>query len=76
MIPGTGSRDSLPTNVKTKATEFHQRDGTVLYGIQVLRPTARWVDFTRNGKIDLYKDPQARDDMREYLRKLPDPKRS
>jgi hypothetical protein len=40
-----------------------------------MRPVARWVDFTRNGEIDLYKDPQARDDMREYLRQLPDPKK-
>lgn len=61
--------------MKTRATEFPQRDGTVLYGIQVMRPVARWVDFTRNGEIDLYKDPQARDDMREYLRQLPDPKK-
>jgi hypothetical protein len=76
MIPDTGSRDISLINVKTKATEFPQRDGTVLYGIQIRRPIARWVDFTRNGKIDLYKDPRARDDMREYLRKLPDPKRS
>lgn len=75
MIPGTGNRDTLPTNVRTKATEFPQRDGTVLYGIQVLRPIATWVDFTRNGKLDLYTDKQARDDMQEYLRKLPNHKK-